>query len=134
MLAQIPAGASTGPEDAAVAPGFTLELDIRVAESVSLASVGPAAVLFIFARVPGERAPVAVIREPVSALPGTFTLSDRNVMIAGRSLTAFPELALVARVSRSGQPAEQAGDLYAEATYRQGDATQVALLIDKVVP
>jgi hypothetical protein len=70
----------------------------------------------------------------VSELPGTFTLSDSNVMIAGRSLTAFPELALVARVSRSGQPAEQSGDLYAEATYRQGDAAQVALIIDKVVP
>ena len=134
MLAQIPAGASTAPEATAAASGFALELDIRVAESVSLASIGPTAALFIFARVPGERAPVAVIREPVSALPGTFTLSDSNVMIAGRSLTAFPELALVARVSRSGQPAEQPGDLYAEATYRQGDATQVALLIDKVVP
>jgi cytochrome c-type biogenesis protein CcmH len=134
MLAQIPAGASTEPEAAAAAPGFALELDIRVAESVSLASIGSPAALFIFARVPGERAPVAVIREPVSALPGTFTLSDSNVMIAGRSLTAFPELSLVARVSRSGQPAEQPGDLYAEATYRQGGDNRVALIIDKVVP
>jgi cytochrome c-type biogenesis protein CcmH len=134
MLAQIPAGASTAPEASAAVPGFALELDIRVSESVSLASIGPAAALFIFARAPGERAPVAVIREGVSALPGTFTLSDNNVMIAGRSLTAFPELSLVARVSRSGQPTEQPGDLYAEATYRQGDDTRIALLIDKVVP
>jgi cytochrome c-type biogenesis protein CcmH len=134
MLAQLPGGPQAAPEDAATSPGFALALDIRVADSVSLASTGPAAALFIFARVPGERAPVAVIREPVSALPGTFTLSDRNVMIAGRSLTAFPELSLVARVSQSGQPAEQPGDLYAEATYRQGDDTRVALVIDKVVP
>ena len=70
----------------------------------------------------------------MDALPGTFTLSDRNVMIAGRSLAAFPELALVARISLSGQPAEQRGDLYAEASYRQGDANRVALVIDKVVP
>jgi cytochrome c-type biogenesis protein CcmH len=134
MLAQIPAGTSSAPEAATTASEFALELDIRVAESVSLDSIGPAAALFIFARVPGERAPVAVIREPVSSLPGTFTLSDSNVMIAGRSLTAFPELSLVARVSRSGQPAEQPGDFYAEATYREGDAAQVALVIDKVVP
>jgi cytochrome c-type biogenesis protein CcmH len=133
MIAQIPGG-SSAPEEAGAAPGLTLELDIRVADTVSLASVGPAAALFIFARVPGERAPVAVIREAVSALPGTFTLSDTNVMIAGRSLTAFPELSLVARVSQSGQPTEQPGDLYAEATYRQGDDNQVVLLIDKVVP
>ncbi|HEY7672307.1 MAG TPA: hypothetical protein VIC71_08820 [Gammaproteobacteria bacterium] len=134
MLAQIPGGTSTAPAAATAQSGFALELDIRVDASVSLASVGPAAALFIFARAPGERAPVAVIRQPVGALPGTFTLSDSNVMIAGRSLTAFPELTLIARVSRSGQPAEQPGDLYAEATYRQGDATQVVLLIDKVVP
>jgi cytochrome c-type biogenesis protein CcmH len=134
MLAQLSGGSSATPEPAGAVSGFALELDIRVADSVSLASMGPGAALFIFARVPGERAPVAVIREALSALPGTFTLSDSNVMIAGRSLTTFPELSLVARVSRGGQPAEQPGDLYAEATYRQGDATQVALVIDKVVP
>ena len=134
MLAQIPAESVGAPASATAEPSFALELDIRVGEGVSLGSVGPTAALFIFARAPGERAPVAVIREPVSALPGTFTLSDRNVMIAGRSLAAFPELALVARVSLSGQPAEQRGDLYAEASYRQGGANRVALVIDKVVP
>jgi len=134
MLAQIPSGSLNEPASTAAEPGFALDLDIRVGESVSLESAGPAAALFIFARAPGERAPVAVIREPVSALPGTFTLSDRNVMIAGRTLTAFPELLLVARVSLSGQPAEQPGDLYVEASYRQGDANRVTLVINKVVP
>jgi cytochrome c-type biogenesis protein CcmH len=134
MLAQIPPSSPVEPGADGAEPGFALELDIRVAESVSLDSAGPAAALFIFARAPGERAPVAVIREQLSALPGTFTLSDQNVMIAGRSLTAFPELSLVARISLSGQPTEQAGDLYAEASYRQGEDTRVALVIDKVVP
>jgi hypothetical protein len=41
---------------------------------------------------------------------------------------------LVARISLSGQPTEQPGDLYAEASYRQGEDTRVALVIDKVVP
>jgi cytochrome c-type biogenesis protein CcmH len=101
---------------------------------MQLATVGADAALFVFARVPGERAPVAVIRQPVSALPGTFTLSDADVMIAGRSLASFPELSLVARISRSGQPAEQAGDLYAETTYGRGADPKVALVIDRVVP
>jgi cytochrome c-type biogenesis protein CcmH len=137
LLAQLPADAAgeggVGAAQGADA-GFALELAISVAAELPLASVGPDASLFIFARAPGERAPVAVIREPVSALPGKFVLSDRNVMIAGRSLTGFPELALVARVSLSGQPAEQSGDFYAEASFRQGDDTQIALVIDKVVP
>jgi cytochrome c-type biogenesis protein CcmH len=134
MLAQIPSGSPNEPSAAGAEPGFALELDIRVAASVSLDSAGPTAALFIFARAPGERAPVAVIRERLNALPGTFTLSDQNVMIAGRSLSALPELSLVARISLSGQPAEQPGDFYAEASYRQGDANRVALVIDKVVP
>ena len=134
MLAQIPADSGVAPASTTAEPGFALELDIQVGQGVALGSVAPTAALFIFARAPGERAPIAVIRESVDALPGTFTLSDRNVMIAGRSLAAFPELALVARISLSGQPAEQRGDLYAEASYRQGDANRVALVIDKVVP
>jgi cytochrome c-type biogenesis protein CcmH len=134
LLARIPADSSTAPAGAAQESGLALELDIRMGEGVPLDSIAPTAALFIFARAPGERAPVAVIREAVSALPGTFTLSDRDGMIAGRSLAAFPELALVARVSMNGQPVEQPGDLYAEASYRQGDANRVALVIDKVVP
>jgi len=75
-----------------------------------------------------------VIRQPLSALPGEFTLSDSNLMIPGRSLADFPELTLVARVSMNGQPIEQSGDLYAETTYRSGDDSNVALVIDRVVP
>ena len=136
LLAQIPADAASGPSPAPAAAeeGFALELDVSLADAMPIDSIGPGAALFIFARVPGERAPVAVIRQPVGTLPGTFTLSDGNVMIAGRSLAAFPELSLVARVSLAGQPAEQPGDLYAEGVYRQGEAPRVALVIDKVVP
>ena len=142
LLAQLPpaagpgqAGASgsaaarTGSDDA-----FALEIEIRVAEDVPLDALGPNAALFILARPPGERMPVAVIREPVDALPGTFTLSDRDAMIAGRSLAAYPELSLVARVSPTGEAAERSGDLYAETVYRQGEDPEIALVIDQVVP
>ena len=133
LLAQLPPESSGGGEAGGrAAVGFELTLSIQIAES--LPAAGPAAALFIFARVPNERAPVAVIREAVQSLPGTFSLSDRNVMIAGRSLADFPELSLVARVSQSGQPAEQSGDFYAETTYRQGEDAVVTLVIDRIVP
>jgi cytochrome c-type biogenesis protein CcmH len=130
LLAQLPPepGRSAGEAPA----GFGLALEVSVAEN--LPAFGADAALFIFARAPNERAPVAVIRQPVDALPGTFSLSDQNVMIAGRSLADFPELSLVARISQSGQPAEQPGDLYAETLYRRGDDPVVALVIDRVVP
>lgn len=132
LIAQLPPEASSDTEPAD--PGFSLELAVTVAEDLPVEALGPQAALFIFARAPGERAPVAVIRQPVSALPGTFTLSDRDAMIAGRSLAGFEELALVARISLSGQPTEQPGDLYAEGRFERGDPPRLALVIDKVVP
>jgi cytochrome c-type biogenesis protein CcmH len=142
LLAQLPGEAAVpGADEAAQNRGetpllqsFSLELEISVGQGMPLATVGPDAALFVFARVPGERAPVAVIRQAVDAVPGTFMLSDANVMIAGRSLASFPELSLVARISLSGQPGEQSGDLYAEATFRRGADPKVALVIDRVVP
>ena len=75
-----------------------------------------------------------MIRQPVTAVPGEFTLSDSNTMLPGRSLADFPELSLVARLSASGQPTEQSGDLFAQTTYSPGDEGTVELVIDQVVP
>jgi hypothetical protein len=54
-------------------------------------------------------------------------------MIAGRSLANYPEITVVARLSRSGQPTEQSGDWFAQTNVRPGDASPVALVIDQVV-
>lgn len=116
---------STGPE---------IRLRVRLGAGHSVESFGPQAALFIFARAPGGGPPVAVIRQPVSALPGEFTLSDANTMIAGRSLEDFPELSLVARISAAGQPTEQSGDLFAQTTFTHGDEPSVELVLDQVVP
>jgi cytochrome c-type biogenesis protein CcmH len=74
-----------------------------------------------------------VIRQPASAVPGQFTLSDANSMIPGRSLAAYDELTLVARLSASGQPGEQPGDWFAQTVVRPSDGGPVALVIDQVV-
>jgi hypothetical protein len=66
-------------------------------------------------------------------VPGEFTLSDADAMIAGRSLASYPEIAVVARLSRAGQPIEQPGDWFAQATVRVGESGTVALVIDEVV-
>ena len=122
------------PAVAEAGGGPTINLTVRLGEGQSIGSLGPQAALFIFARAPGGGPPVAVIREPIAAVPGEFTLSDGNTMLPGRSLADFPELSLVARVSASGQPTEQSGDLYAEATYSPGNEGTVELVIDQVVP
>jgi cytochrome c-type biogenesis protein CcmH len=127
--------AALGGEGGASPPvsGPEIKLSVTLGPGLSLADLGPAAQLFIIARAPEGGPPIAVIRRPPSAVPGEFSLSDANSMIQGRSLAAYPELTVVARLSRSGQPTAQPGDWQAEAVVRPGDSQTVALVIDQVV-
>lgn len=140
QLAQLPGGAGaaaapqvTAPVAATATAGPTLTLDVEIADGMPVESLGPNSYLFVFARAPGGGPPIAGARHAVDALPGTFTLSDADAIIAGRSLAAFPELTLVARISVNGDPIEQPGDLYAEARIAPGETERVALVIDRIV-
>ena len=106
---------------------------LRLRPGRSLAALGPNAQLFIIARAPEGGPPIAVIRRPPSAVPGEFSLSDANSMIQGRSLAAYPQITVVARLSQSGQPTAQPGDWQAEALVRPSEGPTVALVIDEVV-
>ena len=96
----------------------SVHLDVSLASGRSIQQLPATAALFIIARAPGGGPPLAVIRQPASAVPGQFTLSDANSMIQGRSLGDYDEVTLVARLSKSGQPIEQPGDWYAQARVR----------------
>lgn len=133
QLAALPGDAAGAPAPGPAADGPGLTLHVAVADGMPVDSLGPNSNVFIFARAPGGGPPIAGTRHPVATLPGTFTLSDADAIIAGRSLAAFPELTIVARISMSGDPIEQPGDLYAETTYRQGDDDTIELSIDRVV-
>ena len=126
-------GPAEGAAGAPVPVGPEIKLSVTLAPELSLSDLGPAAQLFIIAREAEGTPPIAVIRQPPSALPGEFSLSDANSMIQGRSLSAYPEITVVARLSRSGQPTAQPGDWQAEAVVRPGDPETVALVIDEVV-
>jgi cytochrome c-type biogenesis protein CcmH len=109
-----------------------VRLLISVAEDLDTGDLGDAS-LFIFARSPDGGPPIAVQRRAASELPGDFRLSDANSM-TGQSLANFETIAIVARISRSGQPTEQPGDLYGRIDFRPGqDLETQPLLIDQVV-
>jgi len=82
----------------------------RLKVSVDLASelkgkVQPGDSVFIFARaVSGPPAPLAAKRLTVADLPVTVELSDADAMMPQLKLSNFPEVQLVARISRAGQP------------------------------
>lgn len=121
--------AATGA--AAVAP----RLQVHVAIAPALAARIPAgAVLFVFARAPnGPPMPLAVQKLP-ARLPATVVLTDGMGMSPALSLSSVPDVVITARISASGQPLPQAGDLEgrsAPVPVRQ--TTPVMITIDKVL-
>lgn len=117
------------------AAGLEIRLQIRLGDELATAAAinSPGAALFIFARAPEGGPPVAVIRETASAVPGEFSLSDANNMLPGRSLADFAALTIVARISASGQPTEQHGDVYGEIQYvPEEGAGSIELVLDQI--
>lgn len=81
------------------------------------AQASPGATLFIYARqpnVPGP--PLAAVRLRAERWPVSFTLTDTNSMVPGRKLSDADSVQIEARISRSGDAIQQAGDLVGTVT------------------
>ncbi len=89
---------------------------VRVAGTVSLSAelrskVAPEDSVIIFARAAeGPRMPLAMLRVPAKDLPKSFALDDSMAIAPDFRLSNFPEVVVVARVSKSGSPMPQKGD------------------------
>ncbi|KAB2525644.1 c-type cytochrome biogenesis protein CcmI [Pseudomonas sp. GXM4] len=97
--------ASGGKVAEAAAPKSAL-LTVSVDLASDLKSkVQPGDSVFIFARATsGPPAPLAAKRLTVADLPVTVELGDADAMMPQLKLSNFPEVQLVARISRAGQP------------------------------
>ncbi|MEJ3595166.1 MULTISPECIES: c-type cytochrome biogenesis protein CcmI [Pseudomonas] len=82
----------------------SIKVNVNLADAVK-ASALPGDSVFIFARaVSGPPAPLAVKRVTVADLPITVELGDVDAMMPQLKLSNFPEVQLMARISRAGQP------------------------------
>lgn len=91
-------------------PAGKRQIVVSVAVDPSV-SVQDNAVVFIYARAEvGPRAPLAVQRLPVSALPTTVTLDESMAMMPGMGLLDFDSVVVLARISKSGQVVPAPGD------------------------
>ena len=90
----------------AVAEQAGARLTVRVELAPALKDkVRPDDSVFIFARASaGPPMPLAAKRVTVADLPIEVQLSDSDAMMPNMKLSSFPEVQLVARVSRAGQP------------------------------
>ncbi|ARN20426.1 c-type cytochrome biogenesis protein CcmI [Piscinibacter gummiphilus] len=97
------------------------------------AQLRPDDVLFVIARPDdGSRAPLAVLRKRAGDLPLQFTLDDTLAMMPDRTISKAKGVILVARISKSGQPIPQPGDLTSEAsTPVPPGTTGIRLVIDR---
>jgi cytochrome c-type biogenesis protein CcmH len=95
-----------GGKVAAPVAAKTALIKVRVDLAPELkAKVAPGDSVFIFARaVSGPPAPLAVKRVTVADLPVDVELGDADAMMPQLKLSNFPEVQLLARVSRAGQP------------------------------
>lgn len=127
-------GSAIEATEVAEPAGPVVEVNVTVADSVALESLGATALLFVIASAEDSPAPVAVERHPLAALPGTFSLSDADAMIPARRISLYDEVTIVARISLSGEPTAQSGDIFAEAIVDPRAGEPVNLVIDRIVP
>ncbi|MCG7866283.1 MAG: c-type cytochrome biogenesis protein CcmI [Candidatus Thiodiazotropha taylori] len=112
---------------------------IKVAVSLSpelQAKTNPNDLVFIYAKaVSGPPMPLAAVRKKVSDLPISISLDDSMAMMPQMKLSGFNEVVVGARISMSGSPTAQAGDLEGEIQpVAPGSAETVQVVINSVHP
>ena len=131
---------TAGAEGAAPAAHRSIRVSVTIAPNVREQLKGGPLPLFILARDPSAGGPpLAVQRHSSSDLPLTVELSERDAMIAARTIATVPRVQVVARLSRSGTPQAQSGDYYGEAEYdfsknSGAGGSTLNITIDRAVP
>jgi cytochrome c-type biogenesis protein CcmH len=132
QIATIDAQLQSGSEPAHLDAATAIRLHLTL--SPALAPKVPAnASLFVFVRAPGGGAPLAA-RRGSAKFPQDLALSAADAPVAGRSVQAGQSVSVVARISASGSPLPQSGDLYGEIQAVAGSAGTHALQINHFSP
>ena len=102
---------ANSPEKSVANPALAISGRVSL-NPVLRAQVSPDDVVYILARAAtGPKMPLAVIRKQVKDLPMEFVLDDSMAMQPQLKLSGFDQVVVVARVSKSGSPMGQPGDL-----------------------
>ena len=115
----------------------TKALQVEISLSPELQSKAkPNDLVFIYAKaMSGPPMPLAAARKKVSDLPLSIRLDDSMAMMPQMKLSGFDEVSVGARVSLSGNPTAQAGDLEGEIrSVTPGQPEVVQVVINSVHP
>jgi len=102
--------AATATATSAAQAGTSLTVTVDVSDEVR-SKFAATDSIFVYAKAKqGPRMPLAVKRMTLAAIPTTVVLDDSMAMMAGMNLSAFENLEVSARVTKSGSAISQSGD------------------------
>lgn len=131
LLAKLPADKT--PEKASANPVAAITGRVSLSPAM-LSHASPGDFVFILARAAeGPKMPLAVIRKKVADLPIEFTLDDSMAMQPQMKLSGFDKVVVLARVSKSGMPIAQPGDIEGTAGIVKPGAKGLTISIDTLV-
>ena len=128
------ASASGNAAGGAAAAGGSVSGEVRIAPALAK-RIAPGDTLFIYAKaVDGPPMPLAILRKTAADLPTPFKLDDSMAMTPAGRISAFPEVVVSARVSKSGNAIPQSGDLEGSSRPLKVGTKGATIVIDRVVP
>ncbi len=141
MVAQLERGMGITPQQVTQAetpavvqntqPGLTVSVDLDPAWRNK---ASPNDVVFVYAKaLQGPPMPLAVARKSVADLPIIVKLDDSMAMLPQMKLSAFEQVLVGARISKTGQAIPQTGDLQSmEVQAGNKQIETIALVIDQL--
>lgn len=123
-----------------IAPKQAASDSVAITGTVTLspelaAQVTPNDIVFVLARAAqGPKMPLAVLKKQVKDLPLQFSLDDSMAMQPQLKLSGFDQVMVVARVSKSGSPMAQSGDLQGMTDVVKPGVKGLNIVVDSVVP
>ncbi len=133
---QADASAEVAPEQATKKiAGVQLQISVDVDEQVKQ-KFNANDTVFIYAKAKqGPRMPLAVQRLTLAALPASVVLDDSMAMVEGMNLSAFDQLVISARVTKTGSAIAQSGDYIGQIDASNKASTlPLKITIDTIVP
>ncbi len=137
QIAQARPGNSSVPASGNPDSGASTGVEVTVSLSPEMAQkASPDDLVFIYAKaVSGPPMPLAAARKQVRDLPLTIRLDDSMAMMPQMKISGFKQVAVGARVSLSGGPTAQSGDLEGEVRpVVPGQSEAVNVVINSVHP
>ena len=127
----------SNPENVTGIGGGGKVIPVEVSINSGLKALVPDnAVVYVFAKASsGPAAPLAVSKHTLKQLPLKIELTEKMAMLSDLTIASFEEITVTARVSQSGDPIQQPGDLLSNPVFITPETAgkPVVLVISQVV-